>query len=170
MPNLCTVTGVIAAPDGSPIPLAAVTITPAPILPRARNRSVTVPSPVTVTAGVSGQVSVDLTSGTYSVRVTREGRDYPGFLIEVPREAIANLADITFHLSPPQTVYDAQAAAHRAARSAFDALNTFVVTAIGGTTITIQIASHRVVEMGTAEVTVGDQTFAIDTVTLEAAI
>lgn len=170
MPNICTVTGTLAAPDGSPIPFAVATITPAPILPRARNLSVTVPSPVTVTADVAGQVSVDLTSGTYSVRVTRDGRDYPGFLFEVPREAAANLADITFHLPPPQTVYDAQAAARRAARSAFDSLNTFVVTAIGGTTITIKIASHRVIEMGTTEVTVGDQTFAIDTVTLEAAV
>jgi hypothetical protein len=170
MPQICTVTGTVTAPDGSPIAGALVRFIPAPLLARTRGALVTQPAPVEITASNLGAITVDLTAGTYSVRVRDDAREYPPFLVDVPSSPSAALENIVFHLSAPQTIYDAQAAARRAALAAFDTLNTFVVTDISATTVTIRIASHRVVFSGAEQIEVNGEEYDINVVRLEATV
>ena len=118
MPQTCTVTGTITAPDGTAIAGAVVAFIPAPIAARPRPPAVVVPQAVEVVANSSGVITADLTTGTYSVRVRDAIKFFPGFLVVVPDAETALLENIVFHLDPPQTVYDAAASARRAANAA----------------------------------------------------
>ena len=117
--NLCTVSGTLVAPDGSPMPEVRVQFLPAPVTVRGRAAQTLAPRPVAVTTDAGAELAVSLAPGVYSVR-TREpgGREYEPYLVEVPASETAELAEIMRHLPAPQSVYDAAASARVASTAA----------------------------------------------------
>lgn len=122
--HLCQVTGTLVAPDGALLPQVQVQFLPAPVMARTPERTtppgvLLAPHPVAVTTGGGAQIDVALAPGVYSVRSrSQSGREYPPFLVDVPDQSTAVLADILLPLSMPQSVYDAAASALVASKAA----------------------------------------------------
>ena len=117
--NLCTVSGTLVAPDGSPLPEVEVRFLPAPVSLRGQGGTLQAPRPVAAVTDAAAGFSVGLAPGVYTLRAREaEGREYPPALVDVPATEAADLAEITLHLPAPQSVYDAAASARAAARAA----------------------------------------------------
>ena len=121
--NLCTVSGTLVAPDGSPMPDVSLQFRPAPLAVRTGGVVTQVPLPVGIRTDASAGLSVSLAPGVYTVRARQDdGREFQPFLVDVPLKPAADLATILAHLPTPQTVFDAAASARTAERAAADAV------------------------------------------------
>lgn len=174
----CTVTGVLTAPDDTPLPGAVAVFLPAPVGARARGSGLSFPLPSQVTASGLGQIEVDLLPGVYTLRVTDGRREYPAALVDVPQSAAATLPDLLVTLPVPQSVYDAAASARRAALAAaavedlvFAGEASMVLT-LDGETYSVPIAGVgggvASVTAATADFEVGGITYTVNSAVLGA--
>lgn len=121
--DLCTVSGTLVAPDGSPMPAVEVRFLPAPVGLRSQGSATQAPQPVAAVTDAAADLSVGLAPGVYTLRAREPmGREYPPCLIDVPVAETADLAEILLHLPAPQSVYDAAASARAASSAAGTAI------------------------------------------------
>ncbi len=145
--HLCQVTGTLVAPDGTLLPEVQVQFLPAPVAMRSPDRgagpgALLAPHPVSVSTGTGAQLDVALVPGVYSVRTRSPGgREYPPFLVDVPGQAAAVLADILLPLAMPQSVYDAAASALVASKAADRASAGIEAAAVAEASAQIAVAA-----------------------------
>lgn len=131
--NLCTVSGTLVAPDGSPMSAVEVRFLPAPVSLRSQGGATLAPQPVATVTDAAAGLSVGLVPGVYTLRARApEGREYPPCLIDVPVAETADLAEILLHLPAPQSVYDAAASARTASNAAATAIAAAAGAGSGG--------------------------------------
>jgi hypothetical protein len=92
MVDLCTLTGIMKRPDGTPFANGELVLVPDPVAVVAVGTAVSVPTRTVVTTGADGTTTITLRPGTYNGQGIAPGERF-GFLLGVPDVASADLED-----------------------------------------------------------------------------
>jgi hypothetical protein len=92
MVDLCTLTGIMNRPDGTPFANGELVLVPDPVAVVAVGTAVSVPTRTVVTTGADGSTTIILRPGTYNGQGIAPGERF-GFLLGVPDVASADLEE-----------------------------------------------------------------------------